>query len=45
MMNSVALLLLVAAGLSAANGLAVRGIEDIIDVHGGNANDYADQVS
>ena len=44
-MNSVALLLLVAVGLSAANGAAVDGIGDIIDIHSGNANDYADQVS
>merc|ERR1711931_147811 len=38
-MNSAALLVLVAAGLSAANGLLFGDI-----IQGGNANEYADQL-
>merc|ERR1711931_574944 len=38
-MNSAALLVLVAAGLSAANGLLFGDI-----IQGGNANEYADQI-
>merc|ERR1712002_23919 len=38
-MNSAALLLLVAAGLSAANGSLLGDV-----IQGGNANDYADQL-
>merc|ERR1712121_333813 len=39
-MNSVAFVLLLATGLTAVSA----GINDIVDVHNGNANDYADQI-
>merc|ERR1711922_48102 len=39
-MNSVAFVLLLATGLTAVSA----GINDIIDVHSGNANEYADEI-
>merc|ERR1712055_448216 len=39
-MNSVAFVLLLATGLTAVSA----DIDDIIDVHNGNANDYADEI-
>merc|ERR1712026_577057 len=39
-MNSLALVLLLATGLSAVSA----GIDDIVDVHNGNANEFADSV-
>merc|ERR1712198_323108 len=39
-MNSLALVLLLATGLSAVSA----GIEDIVDVHNGNANEFADSI-
>merc|ERR1711955_76495 len=39
-MNSLALVLLLASGLSAVSA----GIDDIVDVHNGNANEFADSI-
>ena len=39
-MNSLAFALVLATALTAVSA----GIDDIIDVHNGNANDYADEV-
>merc|ERR1712002_13937 len=39
-MNSVAFVLLLATGLSAVSA----GIDDIVDVHNGNANEFADEI-
>merc|ERR1712002_1275557 len=39
-MNSVAFVLLLATGLTAVSA----GINDIVDVHSGNANEYADEI-
>merc|ERR1712198_172098 len=39
-MNSLALVLLLATGLSDVSA----GIEDIVDVHNGNANEFADSI-
>merc|ERR1712026_202101 len=39
-MNSLALVLLLATGLSAVSA----GIDDIVDVHNGNANEFADSI-
>ena len=40
-MNSVAFVLLLATGLTAVSA----GINDIVNVHDGNANEYADEVN
>merc|ERR1712235_137597 len=39
-MSSLALVLLLATGLSAVSA----GIDDIVDVHNGNANEFADSI-
>merc|ERR1712029_313854 len=39
-MNSVAFVLLLATGLTAVSA----GVNDIVDVHSGNANEYADEI-
>merc|ERR1712234_32486 len=39
-MNCVAFVLLLATGLTAVNA----GFNDIVDVHDGNANEYADEI-